>query len=89
MERYEVFNRENLIGTLTVDDTAGTHCYIPDPDGVEKTLARTSLPPEMQHGTNGFGPPIPFLQNRIMNLKRAGLKELNYQTDYFLIRSCS
>ena len=88
MEHYQVFYRQTQIGTLTIDPATGMYHYEADASGVEEVLALTPLPPEMQTGTHGFGPPIPFLQNRIMNLKRSGLAELNYQTDYFLIRAC-
>ena len=86
MERYEIFYRQFLLGILTVDSATGNYHYIPDAAGTAAVLALTSLPVEMRTETSG--PPIPFLQNRIMNMKRCGLTEINYQTDYFLVRAC-
>lgn len=47
---------------------------------------RVFLEYELKEGTQGFGPPIPFFQNRLFHMKRNGLDEINYQTDYFLVR---
>ena len=88
-EEYEVFYRDTYIGWLTVDTVTGKHCYTPDKTGVEAVRVRASLLREMIEGTEGFVPPIPFFLNRIRNMKRAGIHELNYQTDYFTLREVS
>lgn len=85
-KQYEVYYREFLIGYLIVEAEAEKHCYKPVLENVEHVKKKTSLIPEMLHGTKGYVEPIPFFQNRLMNMKRNGLKEINYQTDYFLIR---
>ena len=84
--QYEVFYRGLLIGYLMVEVETEKHCYKPVPENVEHARKKTSLIPEMLYGTNGYTEPIPFFQNRLMNMNRNGLKEINYQTDYFLIR---
>ena len=88
MERYEVFYRDTLIGILTVDSTTGMHSYEPNEDGVSAVKQTVPLTHEMLDGTLGFVEPIPFFQNRLKYMKRYGLSEINYQTDYFTIRQC-
>lgn len=85
MERYEVFYKDELIGMLSVN-SAGRYCYEPIPDGVEAVKDSACLLRVMIDGSDGFGEPIPFFQNRLMNMKRFGLHQVNYQTDYYLIR---
>lgn len=46
----------------------------------------TFLVVEITKGTQGFVPPIPFFQNRIMNMKRAGLEIIRYHTDCFVLQ---
>lgn len=86
IKQYEVFYREYLIGYLAVEVATEKHSYRPVMKNIEYVSKKTSLISEMFHGTNGYVEPIPFFQNRLINMKRNGLKEINYQTDYFLIR---
>lgn len=86
MEQYNVYWKNEYIGRLTVDQTTGQHAYEPHQDGVAKVKEETVLLIEMVDGTNGFVAPIPFLQNRLQNMKRAGLSEARCHTDYFVIK---
>ncbi len=85
-EQYEVFYRDVLIGILTVDLTNGNHRYVPNRDGVAKVEKTACLLRVMVEGTDGYSDPIPFFSNRLMNMKRSGLRQVNYQTDNFTIR---
>lgn len=86
MERYEVFYRDRLIGLLAVDPETGMHCYEPDAAGTSAVQEIVALEHELLNGTSGFAAPIPFFQNRLKYMKRFGLREINYQTDYFTVR---
>ena len=86
IERYELFYRDVLIGTLKVDPVTKKHHYIPEPDGVREVEDRACLLRVMREGTADFGEPIPFFDNRLRNMKRAGLHEVHYQTDCFTLR---
>lgn len=39
----------------------------------------------MIEGSQGFIEPIHFFSNRLMNMRRWNLHQVNYQTDYFWI----
>lgn len=86
IEEYEVFYKDTLIGILTVDTIEDRYCYEPNNEGVEKVKDTACLLKVMIEGSNGFIEPIPFFQNRLRNMKRAGLRVVNYQTDWFIIR---
>ena len=86
MEIYKLSFQDTFLGTLTVDAVTGRYAFEPDPAGVEAVKDKTVLIVEVERGTNGFVPPIPFFQNRIHNMKRAGLEEIRYHTDYFILR---
>ena len=84
MEAYALFYKEIRIGTLFVEN--GKHRYIPDTNGVRTVCDRAPLLLELREGTDGFIDPIPFFQNRLMNMQRWNLDEIHYQTDWFLLR---
>lgn len=86
IETYEFFYKNVLIGILKVDITENKHQYEPIYQGVEAVKKNACLDRVMIEGTNGFEETIPFFENRLYNMKRAGLREVNYQTDYFLLR---
>lgn len=83
---YQLFYREYLIGTLEVNPDNNMHKFTPDEKGVSEAKKLTSLTKEMVEGTAGFVEPIPFFQNRLMNMNRNGLTEINYQTDFFVLK---
>ncbi len=83
---YQLFYREFLIGVLEVDPETNKHRFTSNMEGVKAAKEMTSLTKEMVEGTDGFVDPIPFFQNRLMNMERNGLDEINYQTDYFLLK---
>lgn len=85
MERYDVYYDQVLIGRLQVDTERNLYCYEQEASGVEKVKDRACLQRVMTEGSGGFTEPIPFFQNRIMNMKRAGLSVVNYQTDKFTL----
>ena len=41
---------------------------------------------EVEQGTGGFGPSIPFFRERLQLMQRWNLQQINYQTDWFLLR---
>lgn len=86
MEIYKLRFQDTFLGTLTVDTVTGKYAFEPDLAGVEAVKEKTVLTVEIEKGTNGFVPPIPFFQNRIQNMKRAHLEEIRYHTDYFVLR---
>lgn len=86
MEQYNVYWKNVYIGRLTVDNTTRQHFYEPYPEGVEKVKEKAILLVKMINGTDGFVTPIPFFQNRLYNMKRAGLEEIGYHTDYFVMK---
>lgn len=86
MEQYEVFYRDILIGILTVDRSTGLHRYEPEEAGLSAVQGIILLDHDLRTGTPGFVRPIPFFQNRLKNMERFGLREINYQTDFFTIR---
>ena len=85
MEIYKLSFQDTFLGTLTVDTVTGKHAFEPDLAGVDAVKQKTVLIVEVERGTNGFVPPIPFFQNRIRNMKRARLEEIRYHTDYFVL----
>ena len=86
MDIYKLSFKDTFLGTLRVDADTGKYAFEPNPAGVEAVKDETVLTVEIERGTNGFVPPIPFFQNRIMNMKRADLEEIRYHTDYFVLR---
>ena len=86
MVMYQLFYREHLIGVLEVNPETNKHKFTTNEEGVKVAKEKTSLIPEMEKGTDGFVDPIPFFENRIMNMDRSGLTEINYQTDWFLLK---
>ena len=78
--------RKYMIGLLAVDGSTGKHRYEPQSRAVKELAGKAGLTREMREGTGGFVVPIPFFLNRLTNMKRWGLDEINYQTDWFLIR---
>lgn len=85
MIMYQLFYREHFIGILEVNPE-NKYKFTPDKEGVNRAKEITSLTKEMMEGTDGFVDPIPFFQNRLMNMKRNGLDRINYQTDFFLLK---
>ncbi|MBE6885155.1 MAG: hypothetical protein E7487_11205 [Ruminococcaceae bacterium] len=88
MEQYEVFYRDTFLGMLSVNTQSGQHMFRPNREGGAAVCRQTSLIREITEGTDGSVPPIPFFYNRLKEMKRWDLNEINYQTDYFLIRKC-
>lgn len=86
MERYELSFKDSFLGTLMVDTTGEKYAFHPDAAGIAAAKEETVLIREIVEGTDGFVPPIPFFQSRIRNMKRVGLEELRYHTDYFILR---
>lgn len=86
MENYELSFKDTFLGTLTVDAINGKYAFNPNMAGVDAVKEKTVLIREILEGTDSFRPPIPFFQSRIRDMKRSGLKELRYHTDYFILR---
>ncbi|MDO4481672.1 MAG: hypothetical protein Q4C14_02950 [Bacillota bacterium] len=86
MEIYELSYKDTFLGTLTVDTVTGKYSFQPDFPGVDAAKENTVLIVEIENGTKGFVPPIPFFQDRIRNMKRSNLEEIRYHTDYFVLR---
>ena len=86
MEIYKLSFQDTFLGTLTVDTVTGKYAFEPDFAGVDAVKEKTVLIVEIEKGTKGFVPPIPFFQDRIRNMKRAHLEEIRYHTDYFMLQ---
>ena len=86
MEIYKLSFQDTFLGTLTLDTVTGKYAFEPDFAGVDAVKEKTVLIVEIEKGTKGFVPPIPFFQNRIRNMERACLDEIRYHTDYFVLR---
>ena len=86
MEIYKLSFQDTFLGTLTLDTVTGKYAFEPDFTGVDAVKEKTVLIVEIEKGTKGFVPPIPFVQYRIRNMKRAHLEEIRYHTDYFVLR---
>ena len=86
MDTYNLLFQDTFLGTLTVDPATGMHAFAPDFAGVDAVRKENVLIVEVERGTGGFVPPIPFFQNRIRNMERAQLEEIRYHTDYFLLQ---
>lgn len=78
--------KDIFLGTLTVDEISGKYAFEPDAAGVHIAQEETVLIREIKEGTKGFVPPIPFFQERILNMNRANLEEIRYHTDYFVLQ---
>lgn len=85
MEHYEFYYKDILLGHLDVNDD-GQHCFTACPDGVAAVRDTVPLMPLIEHGTGGYVKPSPFFYTRIGHMKQWKLTELNYQTDWFLLR---
>ena len=88
MEKYEVYYRDVLIGSLFVNSDYKYH-YEPNFEGVEKVKDTACLLRVMEEGTTDFGDPIPFFQERLRYMKLWKLGVINYQTDKFVIKKIS
>ena len=86
MEIYELSFQDTFLGTLKIDTGTGKYAFEPDFAGVDAVKEKTVLIVEVERGTNGFVPPIPFFQNRIRNMERTHSEEIRYHTDYFILR---
>ncbi len=86
METYSLYYKDICLGKLTVETVTGRYAFEPDYSGVDTAKQDTVLIVEIEKGTKGFVPPIPFFQNRIRNMERACLDEIRYHTDYFVLR---
>ena len=86
MEIYKLSFQNTFLGTLTIYTVTGQYSFEPDFAGVDAVREKTVLIVEVEKGTKGFVPPIPFFQNRIQNMKHANLEEIRYHTDYFVLR---
>lgn len=86
MEIYSLYYKDIFLGKLTVETVTGRYAFEPDYAGVNTAKQDTVLIVEIEKGTEGFVPPIPFFQNRIRNMERARLDEIRYHTDYFVLR---
>ena len=85
MQIYEFFYKDTLLGLLTVNEKE-EYAFQPEPLGVEAVKDRVPLPREVEQGTGGFGPSIPFFRERLQLMQRWNLQQINYQTDWFLLR---
>ena len=74
MEIYKLSFQDTFLGTLTVDTDTGIYAFEPEFAGVDAVKEKKVLIEEVERGTNGFVPLIPFFQNRIRNMKRAHLE---------------
>ena len=86
IETYEVFFEDVLIGILKVDISNKKHLYEPNKNGIEKVNERACLLKVMINGTNGFEELIPFFENRLYNMRRSNLRQVNYQTDKYTVK---
>lgn len=86
MERYQLYYRDFLLGVLEVDPTNGKHCYTPNRAVIDEIDKRYPLDPILLGGSDGFVNPIPFFKSRLYQMRRWNLTEINYQTDYFLLK---
>lgn len=85
-ENYELSFQDIFLGTLVVDTINGNYAFYPDAAGVDVVKGKTVLIREILEGTGGFVSSIPFFQCRIRDMKRSGLEEMRYHTDYFILR---
>ena len=85
MEHYELYCRDVLLGYLDVDE-AGRHCYRACAEGVAAVRDRVPLSPVLEKGTDGYVAPMPFFYTRIGHMKQWNLTQINYQTDWYLLR---
>lgn len=86
MVKYLLNYKDIFLGTLFADDISGTHAFEPNEEGVRIAREETVLIREVEEGTQGFVPPIPFFQERIRNMQRCHLDEIRYHTDYFVLQ---
>lgn len=85
LEYYETYYKDVFLGVLIYDVKLRKHKFISDAEGVRAACDEVWLIPEIAEGTPDFVSEIPFFQNRLMNMKRLGLDEIRYHTDYFVI----
>ena len=72
MELYKLSFQDTFLGTLTVNTDTGMYAFEPDFAGVDAVKEKTVLIVEIERGTKGFVPPIPFFQNRILHFINIG-----------------
>lgn len=85
MVHYEVYYKDILIGFLDVDET-GRHRYTVNGPGLAAVPKQAPMIPLLEKDTDGYVEPIPFFYTRINNMKRWNLTEINYQTDWYLLK---
>ena len=86
VERYELYYKEHLIGKLEVDTQSGKHRYTAACPLTEQLAKKYPFPPHLLHDSDGWVEPMGFFLVRIRDMKRWNLTEINYQTDYFLLK---
>lgn len=85
VEHYEMYYKAVLIGYLDINE-AGQHRYTVCRNGVQAVRDTAPLMRLLEQGTDGYVEPIPFFYTRICHMEQWHLTEINYQTDWFLLR---
>lgn len=86
MDIYDLFWKDTHLGVLEVDGE-GRHRYRADPAHLEFLAKTAPISPLLLRDSEGdFGPPIPFFKVRLESMATWHLTELNYQTDWFLLK---
>ena len=85
LEYYETYYKDVFLGVLIYDVKLRKHKFISNAEGISSACDEVWLIPEISEGTQDFVSEIPFFQTRLMNMKRLGLSEIRYHTDYFVI----
>ena len=85
MDIYDLYWKETHLGVLEVDD-AGRHRYRVNREAAEQLQKTAPIGPCLLKNSGDFGPPLPFFSARLKTMAAWGLNELNYQTDWFLLK---
>ena len=85
-ETYDLCWKDTHLGVLEVDGQ-GRHRYRVDRDAAERLRKTAPIGPCLLEDSPGdFGPPMPFFKARLETMTAWKLTELNYQTDWFLLK---
>ena len=86
MRHYELYLKAFLIGRLEWDTQCDKYRYTAVCPLVVELDKKYPIPPELLRDSDGWVDPMPFFATRIYQMERWNLTELNYQTDWFLLK---
>lgn len=78
--------KEENVEVMIWMSVKGKYYFELNQSGVNQAKEETVLIVEILKGTHGFIDPIPFFKNRIDTMNKLKSNEIQYHTDYFVLK---